>query len=79
MILSSHRKRLLYQATHRGTKEADLLLGGYVQQHILSFSETDLTHLEEVLTLDDEKIVASILGQSSTHAFLSKIRTFYEK
>ena len=28
------RKRLLYRATHRGTKESDAIIGGFFQQRV---------------------------------------------
>ena len=31
---SARRRRLLYRASHRGTRETDLLVGGYVASRI---------------------------------------------
>ena len=38
------RKRLLYQSTHRGTKEADLIIGGFALAHISTLSADQLSN-----------------------------------
>ncbi|MBY0264226.1 MAG: succinate dehydrogenase assembly factor 2 [Holosporales bacterium] len=79
MSLSLRHKRLLYQATHRGTKEADLLLGGYVKHHILNLSEEELEALEVLLNLDDETIMSSIRHPLFSTSLLVKIRAFQKE
>ncbi len=79
MSPSIRHKRLLYQATHRGTKEADLLLGGYVQHHMLTFLEEDLEALEALLSLDDEIIMASMGENLFENSLLVKIRAFQKE
>ena len=49
----ARRRRLLFRACHRGTKEADLMIGGFVSRHLLTFSEAELTEIEAVLDLPD--------------------------
>ena len=51
--LDSRRRRLLFRARHRGTKEADLMIGGFVSRHLAAFSEAELTEIEAVLDLPD--------------------------
>ena len=51
--LSPRRRRLLFRAWHRGTKEADLMIGGFVKRHVAAFTEAELDELEEVLELPD--------------------------
>ena len=51
--LDARRRRLLFRATHRGTKEADLMIGGFVTRHIGAFSERELGEVEAVLDLPD--------------------------
>ncbi len=50
------KKKILYRSTHRGNKEMDLLLGGFVKKNIDLFDESDLRDLEKLLLLSDEKI-----------------------
>jgi antitoxin CptB len=45
--LTTRRKRVLYRANHRGTQEMDILIGGYVADHLdtldpANHEETDL-------------------------------------
>lgn len=51
--LSPRRRRLLFRAHHRGTKEADLMVGGFVARHIRAFTEAELDELEAVLEYPD--------------------------
>ena len=51
--LDNRRRRLLFRATHRGTKEADLMVGGFVFRHIAAFSDAELGEVEAVLDLPD--------------------------
>ncbi len=51
--LDARRRRLLFRATHRGTKEADLMIGGFVSRHIAGFSEAEVAEVEAVLDLPD--------------------------
>ena len=50
------RKRLLYQATYRGFKEADLLIGGFAKAHIADMNEEDLDEFEALLKLNDREL-----------------------
>ena len=47
------RKRLSFQCWHRGTKEADILLGRFADTHIATLSEAELDQLEELLWQND--------------------------
>jgi antitoxin CptB len=47
--LDPRRKRLLFRAWHRGTKETDLMVGHFVARNIASFAEAELDDLEAVL------------------------------
>jgi antitoxin CptB len=47
--LDPRRRRLVFRALHRGTKEADLMIGGFVARNIAAFSEDELEAIEAVL------------------------------
>ena len=51
--LDTRRRRLLFRATHRGTKEADLMIGGFVSRHLRAFTDAELAEVEAVLDLPD--------------------------
>ena len=64
------KKRLIYRASYRGTKEMDILLSTFVNKYIDSFDEPLLSELETFLNFEDEtkKLCSDIvakLGASS--------------
>jgi antitoxin CptB len=59
----SRRRRLLYRATHRGTYENDILLGGFVQRHIDVLRESELAALEALLELPDNDLADWLTGR----------------
>lgn len=61
--LSPRRKRLLFRAHHRGTKETDLLVGGFVARHIATFSDAELDDLEAVLEYQDIDLTDWLTGR----------------
>jgi antitoxin CptB len=62
--LDARRRRLLFRATHRGTYENDILLGGFVQRHIAAFDESEIAALEEILELPDNDLADWLTGRS---------------
>ena len=48
------KKKIIYMATHRGTKEMDLLLGNFVKSNINNFTPNDLDDLYKILNENDE-------------------------
>ena len=62
--LDARRRRLLFRATHRGTYENDILLGGFVQRHIAGFCESELVALEALLELPDNDLADWLTGRS---------------
>jgi antitoxin CptB len=61
--LDARRRRLLYRATHRGTYENDILLGGFVQRHIDAFDESELAALETLLELPENELADWLTGR----------------
>ncbi len=59
----TRRRRLLFRATHRGTHETDLLVGGYVAPRLDSLTETDMDALEEVMELPDADLADWLTGR----------------
>jgi antitoxin CptB len=58
------RRRLLFRATHRGTRENDLLIGGFVAARLATFSDDDLTALEDLLELPDPQLADWLTGRA---------------
>lgn len=60
--LDPRRRRLLYRATHRGTRENDLLIGGYVAPRIGAMDEPDLAALERLLDAPEPDLAGWLTG-----------------
>jgi antitoxin CptB len=58
-------KRLHWRAHHRGTKEADLLVGGFFDAHHASWSADDRALFEEMLGEQDADIMAWAHGTAN--------------
>ena len=55
------RKKLLYKASHRGTKEMDILMGNFADKFIQLFDDNELSLLDILLDQDDDHIYKIIL------------------
>jgi antitoxin CptB len=62
--LDIHRKRLLFRSWHRGTKEADLLLGSFAERHLPAFTREQIDRYEALLAADDADLLAWIAGRA---------------
>ena len=58
-------KRLRFRAWHRGTREADLLIGGFFDRHHQSWDETDVAWFEALLEEQDVDILAWAFGTAT--------------
>ena len=59
----TRRRRLLFRATHRGTHETDLLIGGYVAARLASLGAADMDALEEIMELPDTFLADWLTGR----------------
>ena len=55
--LEIFKKKLIYRAGYRGTKEMDILLSSFVNKYINDFDENLLAELEKFLDFEDEIIL----------------------
>jgi antitoxin CptB len=55
--LEIFKKKLVYRAAYRGTKEMDLLLSSFVNKYINLFNENQLLELDKFLKFEDEVIL----------------------
>ena len=65
IALDHRRRRILFRATHRGTYENDILIGGYVRARIAVFTDADLDALEEVMELPDAMLADWLTGRQT--------------
>ncbi|HUC18414.1 MAG TPA: succinate dehydrogenase assembly factor 2 [Acetobacteraceae bacterium] len=61
--LEPRRRRALYRATHRGSHENDLLIGGFVTRRIRGMDEMTLAALEALLELPEPDLADWISGR----------------
>jgi antitoxin CptB len=61
--LDTRRRRLLFRATHRGTQENDILIGGFVQTHIVTLTDPDIADLEQLLELPETELGDWLTGR----------------
>ena len=54
--LEIFKKKLIYRAGHRGTKEMDILLSAFVDKNINLFNKQLLDELDKFLNFEDEVI-----------------------
>ena len=50
------RKKLMYQCTHRGTRELDILLGAYAKKNLVNLTKKQLKELNLILKYNDRKL-----------------------
>jgi antitoxin CptB len=80
--LELRRRRALYRATHRGSKELDFILGRFAEQSIESMSATEIGHFEQLIDAPDPDIVAAFydgveLGAPELDRLMQRLRAFH--
>jgi len=78
----SRRRRALYRAQHRGTKEMDFLLGRYAEARLPAMTADDITTFEELLALPDPELQGWLMhgksfDGSSLTGLLRDIQAFH--
>lgn len=65
-VTSFHHRlaRARFRAWHRGTREADYLLGGFFDRHHQAWNQSDLAWFEALLDEDDVDLMAWALGSA---------------
>jgi antitoxin CptB len=58
------RKRLLYRSWHRGTREADLLLGPFADAMLAAMSPAQLDRYEALIGESDDTLYDWIAGRA---------------
>ncbi len=78
--LEIRRKRAIYRAHHRGTKELDLILGRYAKEFVAGMDEGRLALFEHLLSLPDADIDQWIRGHEAPDdvaLVVAEVRSFY--
>lgn len=80
--LATRRRKALYRANYRGTKEMDWLLGKYAEATLPEMDDGALTAFEQLLALQDPDLNIWILNPARITApefasLINAIRTFH--
>ena len=60
--LGMRRRRALWRATHRGSKEMDFLLGRFAEQTLDGMNAAEIAVFERLIDSPDPAIESSVLG-----------------
>jgi antitoxin CptB len=60
--LDARRRRLLYRSWHRGTREADLIMGRFADVHVANLTDTELDQYEHLLEALETDLLAWLTG-----------------
>ena len=63
------KKKIIYRASHRGTKEMDSLLGSFTRKYVNILNDEDLVCLSKLLDIDDENLYKINQGQKTSVKF----------
>lgn len=66
--LDHRRRRLLFRAWHRGTKEVDLITGCFADAHIGTLTETEVAEFEQLMEVPEPDLYAWVTGAVTTPA-----------
>ncbi len=55
-------KRLRFRSWHRGTKEADLMIGGFYDAHAQSWNDDEIAWFESLMHEEDVDIMGWAIG-----------------
>lgn len=75
------RKKLRWRSWHRGTREMDLLVGGFADAHLDMMSEEQLERFEQLLHMPDPDLYRWLVGREAPpaavdHDILHMMRSF---
>lgn len=62
MTRADRLKRLRFRAWHRGTKEADMLIGGFFDRFASGWDDAEIAWFEALMEVDDVSIMAWAIG-----------------
>jgi antitoxin CptB len=81
--LDDRRKRLLYRAWHRGTREMDLIVGRFADTHLAVLTDAEFDEFEHLIDVPDPDLYAALTGarplpEVEQGALFQKLKAFHE-
>jgi antitoxin CptB len=80
--LGMRRRRALWRATHRGSKEMDFLLGRFAEREVEAMDDGEIAAFERLIDVPDPTIEASVieghsLGAADLDELIARMRRFH--
>ena len=80
--IETRRKRVLYRAWHRGTRELDMLIGRFAERHIESMDHDRLDQFERLMEASEPELMAWLskrdaLPEWVAPSLIEDMRTFH--
>jgi antitoxin CptB len=80
--LDTRRRRILFRAWHRGTREMDLLMGRFANAELGGLPDEDLDDLELLMEAPDRDVFSWLTGELETPGnydtpVFRKVRAFH--
>ena len=64
--LDVRRRKILFRAWHRGTREMDLLMGRFADAVLAGMSDAELDQFERLIDVPDPDLFRWIMGEADT-------------
>jgi antitoxin CptB len=66
--LDPRRRRMLFRSWHRGTREADLIMGRFADAHLANFTDAELDQFEHLLDALETDLLSWMTGLADVPA-----------
>jgi len=66
--LDPRRRKLLFQAWHRGMRETDLIMGRFADSALTDLSDAELIEFERLIEVPDRELLAWVIGEINVPA-----------
>jgi antitoxin CptB len=81
--LDVRRRKMLFRAWHRGTREMDLLMGRFADAALAGMSEAELDQFEQLIELPDHELFGWIMGDGKPRtdcdtALFKRLKAFHQ-
>ena len=78
------RRKLRFRSLRRGTKESDMVIGGFANDHLQDLDQRQLEHFEALLDENDQDVLSWVMEMMPPPAafdtdVLDMLRTYKKK
>tara|TARA_R110002126_G_scaffold10533_22_gene48500 strand:+ start:487 stop:750 length:264 start_codon:yes stop_codon:yes gene_type:complete len=82
--LETVRRKLRFRSLRRGTKESDMVIGGFANDHLQDLDQRQLEHFEALLDENDQDVLSWVMEMMPPPAafdtdVLDMLRTYKKK